>query len=287
MFLNSVNIENQDNIKNIKDLIKNDTQLHTRENIQEAGVSKEILASMLIGLKNTLFGPALHSDSEVPERITFSCFSTRKVARCTLEDFRNDISNKGAWHTLTLMSRVKERILFFSLVKKFWITGLTINELLLLDDMISHKWLKMTVEEQIISTFILKVAFAAASGAKSFSSTSKPLRRLISSKKLLEIVDIQIGRFIILILETTFDLTSIEKSKRLTWDIKITKGKKHPPVAYIGKSNSMDGSKSSGERALDLEIRPEQDDPDKFSNVDSDMWNFLCKINKYFPSFIK
>lgn len=231
----------------VAEWIKGPTQLHTRTACGQEG--NPLYSELLVFLSNLTNKEVLITENENKANgLPFSGFSDNRPARIAFEDFaKSPDGSVSQWYTVRLTSKISERKLFFSLVKKLLITGLNINEVSCLEYLIELRYSKMLVEEQVLSTLLSSVALATVNGARNRTSIGKSILRFFKQalKEPAKLLEIRATRLLVLSLNSLLDLTKYEKSIKLTFDVRPTPPKRFPEKKHIGVSNSQAGSKKS------------------------------------------
>lgn len=268
----------------LSDVLNEHAQLPSRKEVQEVGL--EALVEKLTDVAVAALGVSGTDSSKPEERILFSSFSNRKRVRVSFEDFRPDMYGEGSWFKVTLVSPESEATVFFHLLKKFIVKGLNINELLVLDNLVSQKWEKMTPEEQVLMTLVLSIAFAAASGAKSFVSVSKSLRKMLSVSTLTGLLDITARRFTLTVLDNIEQVIKAPKNLKLLFDSKKVPPKKFPPVKHIAKGYT-DGLGSRSDAESLKELTPEEVLPEPDKNPPDHLMSTITNIVRTLPDILR
>lgn len=255
-------------------LLKSDTQLPTLEECRQEGAPlSEGFLSFISTLASMFTADSYLVEVDPVKEISFNCFSWNRVAHVKFEDFRLNTDGVSKWHTISLTSRLNERKLFFSIIKKFLLQGLNINEVLTLEYLIELRWSKMSGEEQAFCTSISTMALLSVNRARNFTSTGLSLLKL--SRRLLKdptkLLEVRVSKVTLLFINLFVDLDKYEKSIKLTYVSRVTPPKKFPEKKHIGVSNSQDGSKQSSGETLDSEILPDSLLPQKESNPASEI----------------
>lgn len=279
-----VSDEDKRKISLLKGVLDEHAQLPSRKEVQEVGL--DALVTKLTDVAVAALGVSGTSSERPEERILFSSFSNRKRVRVSFEDFRPDMNGDSSWFKVTLVSPESEATVFFHLIKKFIFKGLNINELLVLDNLVSQKWEKMTPEEQVLMTLVLSIAFAAASGAKSFVSVSKPLRKLLSVSTLTGLLDITARRFTLAILDNLEKVVKAPKHLTLVFDAKKVPPKKFPPEKHIAKGYTDGLGKRSDAESL-KELTPDEVLPEPDKNPPDLLMSTITTIVRALPAILR
>lgn len=266
----------------LDDVLNEHAQLPSREKVQEVGFLGTLVSQLtLIARTASVTGKTGTSSSE--ERFSFSSFSKRRRARASYLDFRpvtEDKEDKNPlWCRISVDMSISEHALFFNLLKKFVVKGLTINELLVLDNLISQKWDRLSPEEKVFVTLVLISGYAAASGASSFKSVSRPLRRISNKLTLMGLLDVSAVRFMVTILDSLEGFVKAERNFKLKFVVKPVRTKKAPPKSFIGKGYTDGLGRRQDAESLE-ELTPEEllQDPD--TNFPDHFMSDLAKVLK-------
>lgn len=262
-------------------MLKSSSQLPTLAECRQEGVPlKEEFWCIITKLASAFNAVVDSSKDRADKEISFDCFSSSRPSSVKFEDFCPDSEGVNRWHTIRLVSKINERKLFFSLIKKFLLNGLNINEVLTLEYLIELRWSKMSGEEQAFSALLSTITMLSVNRARNFTSTGKSLLKIVKLliKDPSKILEIRVSKTVLLFINLLVDLDPYEKSIKLTYDSRVTPPKKFPGKRHIGVSNSQDGSKSGQKDKLDSELLPDTVLPTNESNPASEIFEAWLAI---------